>query len=362
MRLVLVLSLLLATAVLASADEDYYDLLGLGVERDEATEREITGSWRKLSKKHHPDLAGEGSRELYQKIQRAYEVLGDRKKRKVYDIRGEEGVKQLESPNGGQHHDPFAALFGHGGGGGGGGAKRGSNLNMLMLVNLEDIYNGAAHTVKFNKQKICRTCRGTGAASKEDLITCRECGGSGHTVQTIQIMPGFHTQQQAPCPKCQGKGKSIGKKCPSCDGRKITKGKHTLGIDIEMGVPENYELVYDMEADQSPDEIPGDVIFTVSTAPHPIFTRKGNDLEASFNLTLREALLGFEKKLTHLDGHEVEIDEPSVVQFNQQYVIKDEGLPIHHVPSEKGTLTVTYKVILPESLTEAQAEAIRTHF
>ena len=121
MRLVLVLSLLLATAVLASADEDYYDLLGLGVERDEATEREITGSWRKLSKKHHPDLAGESSRELYQKIQRAYEVLGDRKKRKVYDIRGEEGVKQLESPSGGQHHDPFAALFGHGGGGGGGG-------------------------------------------------------------------------------------------------------------------------------------------------------------------------------------------------------------------------------------------------
>lgn len=347
------------------ADEDYYDVLMLE-KREDSAERDIKTNWRRLSKKYHPDLVGEGGREEYQKIQRAYEVLGDRKKRKVYDIRGEEGVKQFElglnQPS--QQMDPFAQLFGGFGGmgGGQGGAKRGSNVNMLMLISLEDVYNGAAHTVKLSKQKICRACRGTGAHSKEDLVVCRQCQGKGVVIKQIQIMPGISTQQQAQCPKCAGKGKIPAKPCAVCKGTKVTKGTYQLGVDIEQGTPENFDLVYDMEADQNPDEIPGDVIFTVQTAPHKVFTRKGNNLEMFVDLDLKESLLGFIKNFPHLDGHEVELEEYGPIQHGQTHVLEDEGMPVHHVPSEKGKLTVTYRIKLPEKLSPEAQEKIKAVF
>lgn len=348
----------------AAAEEDYYDVLALE-NREDSAERDIKTSWRRLSKKYHPDLVGEGGREQYQKIQRAYEVLGDRKKRKVYDIRGEEGVKQFElglnQPQ--QQMDPFAQLFGgFGGGGPKGGAKRGNNINMLMLVSLSDVYSGAAHTVKLSKQKICRACRGTGAHSKEDMVPCRQCKGSGVVVRQIQIMPGISTQQQTPCPKCAGKGKAPARLCAVCKGTKVTKGPYQLGVDIEQGTPENYDLVYDMEADQSPDEIPGDVVFTVQTAPHAVFTRRGNDLEMFVDLTLRESLLGFMKSFQHLDDHEVELEESGPIQHGQKHVIEEEGMPVHHVPSEKGKLTITYRIKLPEKLSPEAQEKIRNTF
>lgn len=349
-------------AVLSSqvaAEEDFYEILGLGEERDDAAERDIKAAWRKLSKQYHPDLKGESTREHYQKIQRAYEVLGDRKKRKVYDMRGEEGLKQLEQPQQ-QHADPFAQLFGFGGGNQQ--TNKGQNINMLMLVTLEDMYNGGAHTVKFSKQKLCKSCRGSGAATKGDLVQCPNCRGSGVEMQRIQLAPGFVQQVQQPCSHCGGKGKRIGKKCPTCNGDKVVKSTMTLGVDIEQGTPENFDLVYDMEADQSPDQIPGDVIFTVSSVAHPRFRRQGDDLYATQKLSLKEALLGFEKSLQHLDDHQVDLVAEDVTQHGTVQRLEGEGMPKHHVPSEKGTLFVTYVVELPSSLTADQQSRIATLF
>jgi DnaJ-related protein SCJ1 len=354
-------AMLLQVAVKAD-DDDYYEILGLGEERDDAAERDIKTSWRKLSKQYHPDLHGESTRERYQKIQRAYEVLGDRKKRKVYDMRGEEGLKQLQQQGAGQQQmDPFAQLFGFGGGQQGG-ANKGQNLNMLMLVTLEDMYNGAAHTVKFAKQKLCRACRGTGAASKGDMVTCPNCKGSGTEIQRIQLAPGFVQQVQQPCSHCGGKGKKIGKKCPTCSGNKVVKATMTLGVDIEQGTPENFDLVYDMEADQNPDQLPGDVIFTVSSVPHDLFQRKGDDLHVTHKLTLKEALLGFDTTFKHLDDHEVELNSESVTQHNTVQTLEGEGMPKHHVPSEKGKLFVTYHVELPSMITAQQRSKIEELF
>src|SRR3989338_3680939 len=104
-------------------DEDYYEVLGFtGENRDDTSDSEIKKSFRTLSKKYHPDLdSSEGAREKFQKISRAYDVLSDRKKRKIYDIRGEDGLKQLEESNRNPHQnhggmmDPFAEMFGFGG-------------------------------------------------------------------------------------------------------------------------------------------------------------------------------------------------------------------------------------------------------
>jgi DnaJ-related protein SCJ1 len=363
-RAIAVALLVLAVAQFAHADEtDYYDVLQLA-EREDASEKDIKANWRRLSREHHPDLKGESSRDMYKTIQRAYEVLSDRRKRKVYDMKGDDGVKQLEKAGGQQQQmpdDPLMRMF-FGGGGGGEGAQRGANLQLVILCTLEDVYSGASHTVRLSKQRLCKACRGTGAATKDDFQTCKSCNGQGVTLQRIQLAPGFVQQVQQACQRCGGKGKVIKKKCPVCKGNKVSRIEHTLHVDVEQGTPENHNIVFDMEGDQSPELIPGDVIFTVQTKPHPVFIRNGNDLEATVKLSLGQALLGFSKTLKHLDGHEVELEEDGPTNYGTKRKIAGEGMPKHHVPSEKGHLLVTYDVELPTALTQQQKDVIAKVF
>jgi len=361
--LLLSVALLACLAAVAAADDpDYYDTLEL-TEREDATERQIKANWRKLSRENHPDLKGEETRDKYKAIQRAYEVLSDRKKRKVFDMKGEEGLKQLEKADaaggrGNMHMDPIARMFGMGGGNNDGAAK-GHDVQMVLLVTLEDIYNRAAHHVKFNKQRLCKKCKGTGADSKEDFSICSKCKGRGTVTQRIQLMPGFVQQMEQPCPKCNGKGKQIKKKCTLCKGKKVSRVDAQLDIDIEQGVPENHKLVFEMEADQNPEQLPGDVIFTISAAAHRTFQRRGKDLETNYRISLAEALLGFSRSFQHLDGRDVTVSESGVVQYNQKRVLSGEGMPIHNVPSEKGDLTITYQVDLPTSITAEQKKKLQ---
>ena len=72
-------------------------------------------------------------------------------------------------------------------------------------------------------------------------------------------------------------------------------------------------LLFDNEGDESPDQASGDVIFVIRTLPHPVFTRKGDDLFIKKTITLKEALLGFEFKLKHLDDRSISIKRDNVV-------------------------------------------------
>ena len=71
------------------------------------------------------------------------------------------------------------------------------------------------------------------------------------------------------------------------------------------------EIVFEREAEQIPDMIPGDVIFTIKQTPHPKFKRVGDNLFTDINISLEEALLGFKKRIGHLDGHLVEFSSKS---------------------------------------------------
>lgn len=72
-------------------------------------------------------------------------------------------------------------------------------------------------------------------------------------------------------------------------------------------------------------------------------------------ITLKQALLGFEKEIKHLDGHMVKLKRENIVtQHNQQQIIRDEGMPKYGMTSDFGNLTVIYKVRFPETLTESQ--------
>ncbi|KPI83708.1 DNAj-like protein [Leptomonas seymouri] len=347
--------------ILSLPEDDFYGVLGLGDAGEDATESQIRSAFRKLSRKYHPDVtAGDEDlfRQVYQRIQRAYEVLGDRRKRRVYDILGVDGLKKLEQPQQQHQMNPFFALFG----GGRTASDKGPDKELLIAVPLEDIYKGTTHTFQLSKRKICRACHGNGARSKEDVVRCPYCKGSGRLVQRVQIAPGFVQQMEQICGHCKGKGTHVAHVCPACRGTTVVSGETALSVDIEEGLPEGHVLRYELEADQTPGQVPGDVLLTVITAPHAFLRRDGNDLYMNMTITLKEALLGFEKSFTHLDGREVALRRTGVTQYAQQVRIAGEGMPRHHVPSEHGDLYVTYNFELPQSLTAEQRELFDKHF
>jgi len=57
-----------------------------------------------------------------------------------------------------------------------------------------------------------------------------------------------------------------------------------------------------------------DIVFEISELPHPVFTRSGNNLWVNVRISLKEAMLGFKKKIKHLDGHYVRIEKTGVTQ------------------------------------------------
>ena len=82
------------------------------------------------------------------------------------------------------------------------------------------------------------------------------------------------------------------------------------------------------ESEQGFDFYPGDVFVKIHQAPHKTFKRDGNDLKINLDISLKEAILGFERSITHLDGHNVFIEESEDIQDGKMIEIENEGMPI----------------------------------
>jgi len=79
-------------------------------------------------------------------------------------------------------------------------------------------------------------------------------------------------------------------------------------------------------------------------------------LHTDIHISLKEALLGFNRDIKHLDDHLVTIKRDSIIQPGEVLRIKGEGMPKHQ-SSEKGDLFVKVHVIFPTNLTEKQIES-----
>ncbi|KXS11886.1 heat shock protein DnaJ family protein [Gonapodya prolifera JEL478] len=357
-------SLALFTA-LVTAGKDFYGILG--VSRD-AQNRQIRKAYKELSRKWHPDKNPDKKEEAQAKfveISEAYEVLSDEEKRRIYDQYGEEGLKQ--NGGGGQTHNPFDVFSQFFGGSFGGHQQRqerkGPEISLELAVTLEDLFSGRDVDVELNKQVLCPKCRGTGAKNPDDVTTCSSCHGHGIKIVRHQLGPGMFQQMQTTCDVCGGKGKVVRTKCPHCQGKKVKRRSNQISVAIERGMTDGQKIVFEREGDQSPDVTPGDVVFTLKTAEHPVFTRVGDNLYTHETITLQEALVGFRKVLKHLDGSEVILDRNgTVTQPGYVQELLQEGMPLHTFPSERGKLYVEYNVVLPTKLTTTQADAILQHF
>ena len=183
------------------------------------------------------------------------------------------------------------------------------------------------------KRVLCDHCRGSGAASDNDIHTCSGCGGSGVKVVKQQIFPGMFAQSQTTCNECQGHGKTIGRVCPHCRGQKVVDHTASFTLEVTPGMPEGHEVVFEGEADESPDWEPGDVVIRVRSRKEKGGWRRKesslywketigiDEVNPVFGLilyvadaALAKALLGFDRNLTHLDGHIVRLVREGVTQ------------------------------------------------
>lgn len=117
---------------------------------------------------------------------------------------------------------------------------------------------------------------------------------------------------------------------------------------------DGHQITFEREADQSPDITPGDVTFTLRLVPHDIFRRIGDNLYMNVLLTLKEALLGFERRIKHLSGEEVVLKRQGVTPPGFVQTVVDEGMPIFEYSSTRGKLYVEFSVAFPASLDDEQ--------
>eukprot|EP00808_Paulinella_micropora_P021578 g19904.t1 len=135
-------------------------------------------------------------------------------------------------------------------------------------------------------------------------------------------------------------------------------GERTLDLYVEQGMKDGDTIVFENAGDDHPDHAAGHIIFKVVTQPHPVFTRKDDDLAMTMHISLLEALTGFEKQVSHLDGHIVTIKSDPITKPGFVRTLAKEGMPKHNYPSEKGSLHVTFVVDFPSQLTQAQKDAV----
>ncbi|KAF4120045.1 hypothetical protein GMORB2_3456 [Geosmithia morbida] len=371
---VVALVLLLALVQLALCAQDYYKVLG--VQKD-ATERQLKSAYRQLSKKFHPDKNpnDKSAHEKFVEVSEAYDVLGDAETRKIYDRYGHQGVESHRNGRGGGgHHDPFdlfSRFFGGGGRGGGSpGRPRGRDMEVRVQISLADFYNGGEVHFEWEKQHVCDDCDGSGSADGQ-VDKCHVCGGQGMRVIKQQLAPGMFQQMTRPCDVCGGRGERIKHRCPHCQGNRVLRKPTMVDVKVERGVANGGRIVFDGEADESPDWDAGNLIVHLteqapSTANNPdrldgmYFRRKGDDLYWTEVLSLREAWMGdWTRNLTHLDRHAVRLGRKrgQVVQPGHIDTIPGEGMPKWHEDGDSvyhkhefGNLYVTYEVVLPDQM------------
>jgi len=331
-------------------EDDLYNVLGVDPDSEEST---IKKAYRKLSRKYHPDKNRKNPEAagMFEQIREAYEVVGNADKRILYDTGGIEAVRDAEKQDnsgGGGGHDPFAAFFG----GGrqqqqGRQAKKGNDARVELSVSLEDMYNGNTVAASITRRIVCRACKNGGKG--KNRARCAKCGRCPNEVKTVlrQMAPGFNVQQQEEVPskhRCKDEAT-------------------TLNAVVEKGMTNNDEIKFERMSEQRPGMIPGDVIMVLKQKPHARFRREGNDLHYDLVITLKESLIGFTTTVTHLDGHPVEISSHGRITKPFQVIrLKNEGMPYHNTPSQKGAMHVKIKIKFPKVLNEAQKEFIEAHF
>ena len=296
---------------MAVSYNDYYQLLG--IERS-ASGDEIARAFKKLARKHHPDLnAGNAqAEEKFKEVNEAYEVLKDPEKRKLYDqlghnwkhgqqFQGAPGFENMHfSFNGGDasgFSDFFDMIFGQSAQGGG----RAGNFG-------PDPFGGFSA-----RQRRGRNVEAEFAISLEDAVK----GGR----RTLAL---------------SGPG-----------------GERTLEVNIPAGIREGAKLRLAGQGSPAPGGgASGDLLLHIRFAPHPHFQVDGDNLLCDLPLAPWEAALGVQARIPTLEG-EAELQVPAGTSSGRKFRLRGKGMG---AGARRGDLLARVQIMLPETTTEREQQ------
>ena len=341
------------------ANKDYYETLGVN---KSASDDEIKSAYRQLAKKYHPDLnKTPEAAEKFKEINEAYSVLSDKQKRANYDqfgsadgpqgFNGGQGFSGFDSSEGfGGFEDIFNIFSNFGGRSRSSQAREeGDDININLVISFTDAAFGCEKEVTVARKERCESCKGTGAKTNSDYVTCSECNGTGRVTYTQQTLFGM-TRTVGTCRNCGGKGKVVKNKCPDCRGTGLKTVTAKIKVKIPAGIDNDQTLRIEGQGNQtaSINGVPGDLRISISVQPHSLLVRKGYDLYVDVYAPITTLMLGGKIEIPTLKGKQT-IDIAPLTQSNTKYTLKGKG--IKYLKSlGSGDLIVTLKGEMPKDI------------
>jgi len=278
---------------------DYYKVLGVA---KTATEDEIKKAYRKLARKHHPDLnpTDKEAHKKFQQLNEANEVLSDPEKRKKYDQYGKDW----------EHADQFEKQ------------RRQSQSQYSRSAGQE--YGGDDDS---DFSSFFESIFGDAGRSRQTRYKGRDYNSELH----VGLLDAMETHQQ-----------------------NLTVNGKNIRITIPAGI--EHGQVIKLKGYGAPGVnggTAGDLYLTFNIAPHPIFKRTGNDLSATIPIDLYTAVLGGETTIDTLKG-KVKLKVSPETQNGTKIRLKGKGVPVYKKEGETGDLYITYEVKLPNKLTDQE--------
>ena len=370
----------------STQQKDYYGTLGVA---RKASPEEIRKAYRRLARKHHPDVnpGNKQAEEKFKDIQEAYDVLGDEKKRKIYDQYGfysdnippgaYEAYSKAASDSGGpsvdfsgfdfsdfipheerggagpSFRDLFSQIFSRGGARerAAPGPERGGDIEHHMHLGFWDAIRGTHVRLTVGRDEVCSACGGKGTQSGPS-VTCSACGGTGKTTRMTGVM-----RFSVTCPRCGGTGREK-RPCPACNGSGYIRKPETFDVRIPPGVDTGSRVRVPGKGNAGVGGGPaGDLYILTEVEAHPFFERKGDNIYVKIPVTVTEAALGAKVEVPTLDGP-MTIRIPPGTQSGQKLRLRGKGAPSLR-SSLRGDQFVEVQVAVPRVADERSKEILK---
>lgn len=357
---------------MAESKRDYYEVLGVSRDADDAT---LKKAYRQVAKKYHPDMnPGDAEAEKkFKEASEAYAVLSDPEKRRQYDQFGHAAFEGGAGGAGGfggfdfggaDFSDIFGDIFGDLFGGGsrrgraGQGPMKGMNIRKSVRITFEEAVFGCEKEIEVILKDPCPKCSGTGAKPGTSPETCPKCGGKGQVVYTQQSFFGT-VQNVQTCPDCHGTGKIIREKCQDCSGTGYVSNKKKIAVTIPAGIDNGQSVRIRDKGEPAVNGGPrGDLLVEVNVSRHPIFQRQDMHIFSTVPISFAQAAIGADIRIKTVDGEVLYNVKPGT-KTDTKVRLKGKGVPSLRNSQVRGDHYVTLVIQTPEHLSQEAKEALR---